>query len=230
MRCKIGFMICIFFFSFNTVAFLEVLPEINISKPALGMTLDNIMDRVEERYSQAGFSAVFTQVSTLKVLEITDTASGTILVKRPGMMRWEYKEPEKQTIISDGDMLWMYRPEDNQVIIGKAPDFFKDGKGAGFLSNMKILKKKFSITLENNNIKDVYIIKLLPHEDVFDLSYIYLNISKKTFNIEQIISYNSYGDETKIILHNIEFQKSIDNSMFHFVIPKGVDILEFGEP
>ena len=211
MRFKIVFMICIFFLSFNTFASPEEAHELNVSKSSMNLTLDDIMDRVEKTYSQTGFSADFTQTSTLKALEITDTASGTILVKRPGMMRWEYNQPEKQLIITDGNMLWIYRPEDKQVITGNAPDFFKNGKGAGFLSDMKILKKKFSITLENMDGKDDYILKLFPNENMMDISYIYLSISKKTFLIQQIISYNSFEDETKIILHHVKFQNKIDN-------------------
>ena len=138
MRCKIYFIVSIFLFGYINVAFTEVSSE--------DINLNNIIDKLEKRYSQTGYSAVFTQISTLKAIEVTDTASGTMIVKRPGMMRWEYIEPEKQTIISDGDMLWVYRPEDNQVIVGKAPDFFKDGKGAGFLSNMEILILLFNVS------------------------------------------------------------------------------------
>ena len=222
-------MICIFFLSFNPFAFLEEAPELNVSKPSINLTLNDIMDRVEETYSQTGFSADFTQTSTLKALGITDTASGTILVKRPDMMRWEYNQPEKQLIITDGDMLWIYRPEDKQVITGNSPVFFKNGKGAGFLSNMKILKKKFSITLENIDGKDDYILKLLPNENMMDISYIYLRISKKTFLIQQIISYNSFEDETKILLDHIKFQNEIDTIMFDFTIPEGVDVLQLDD-
>ena len=52
------------------------------------------------------------------------------------------------------------------------------------------------------------------------------NISKKTFLIQQIISYNSFKDETKILLHHVKFQNEIDNIMFHFTIPEGVDVLQ----
>ena len=229
MRFKIVFMICIFFLNFNAVAFPEEAHELNVLKPSINLTLNDIMDRVEETYLQTGFSADFIQESTLKALGITDTASGTILVKRPGMMRWEYNQPEKQLIITDGDMLWIYRPEDKQVITGNAPEFFKNGKGAGFLSDMKMLKKKFSITLENMDEKDDYILKLFPNENMMDVSYIYLSISKKTFLIHQIISYNSFEDETKIRLDHVQFQNEIDNIMFHFTIPEGIDVLRLDD-
>jgi outer membrane lipoprotein carrier protein len=77
------------------------------------LALDEILNRVENRYAVAGFSARFEQVSTIPAMDITETASGRIFVKRPGMMRWEYEKPDLQTVITDGKTLWIYRPEDN---------------------------------------------------------------------------------------------------------------------
>ncbi len=109
----------------------------NLSVFASALTLDEIIGRVEKRYMDSGFSVQFVQVSTLKAMNIEDTATGRLFVKHPGMMRWEYEKPDKQTIITDGTKLWIHRPDDNQVMIGKAPSFFGDGKGAGFLSDIK---------------------------------------------------------------------------------------------
>ena len=57
-------------------------------------------------------------------------------------MRWEYETPDRQTIITDNKTLWIFRPEDNQVMIGKAPSFFEGGKGFSFLSNMKLIQQE----------------------------------------------------------------------------------------
>ncbi|MCP4369790.1 MAG: outer membrane lipoprotein carrier protein LolA, partial [Deltaproteobacteria bacterium] len=75
------------------------------------LSLSEIMDKVEKRYDVVDFSSYFVQESTLKAMDITDVASGSIFVKRPGMMRWEYDKPDKQTIITDGKKLWVYKPD-----------------------------------------------------------------------------------------------------------------------
>ena len=111
-------------------------------KPS-GLSLDEILKRLESRYSAPGFSARFFQTSTLKAMDITETASGTMVVKRPGMMHWVYEKPDKQVIVTDGKKLWIYRPADNQVTVGSAPSFFGDGKGASFLSNIQSVRKTF---------------------------------------------------------------------------------------
>jgi len=191
--------------------------------------LENIIARVEARYAASGFSGTFKQVSTLKAMQITDHASGKIFVKRPGKMRWVYERPEKQIIISDGVTLWIYRPDDNQVMVGKAPEFFGKGRGAVFLSDMKHIREQFSIFLEAPDGNVDYVLKLVPMEKNFDLSRIYLTISKSRFEIKRITIYNEYEDETRIDLTDIEFATDMDDKLFQLDIPEGVDILQFDE-
>ncbi|OEU65980.1 MAG: outer membrane lipoprotein carrier protein LolA [Desulfobacterales bacterium PC51MH44] len=204
-------------------------PALNSSAEKSNLLLDDIIGRVEKRYAVSGFSAHFFQVSTIKAMEITDTASGKAFFKRPGKMRWEYEKPDRQIIITDGKTLWIYRPDDNQVMIGKSPSFFGDGKGASFLSDMKLIRQKFSVLLEKKTADGYYVLKLLPKEKTFDVSVINLSISTKTFDVFQIITYNSYEDETRIELSNIEFKPELNDSMFSFQIPQGVEILQLEE-
>ncbi|MDI6688498.1 MAG: outer membrane lipoprotein carrier protein LolA [Desulfobacterales bacterium] len=192
----------------------------------LNLSQDEIIEKIENRYAAKGFSANFSQKSTIKAMDITDTAFGNLFVKAPGMMRWEYEKPDRQLIITDGKRLWIYRQADNQVMVGTAPYFFGNGKGSGFLSDMKIIREKFNIELDDKSAGKYYVLKLIPKEKTFDIFLIYLSISINTFDIVQITTYNSYNDETKIYLKNIEFKKHIDDSMFNFEIPEGADILQ----
>jgi len=204
-------------------------PEIHTPAKKSLQELDEILENVENRYALPGFSAHFFQVSTLKDMQIKDTASGTILVKRPGMMRWDYEKPERQIIITDGKTLWIHRPEENQVLIGRAPYFFGDGKGAGFLSDIKLIRRKFTILLEKTGDVKYHVLKLLPGKKTIDFKEVVLSISKKTFDVVQIVTYNAYGDETRIELSHIAFLKNPDDSMFSFMIPEGTDVLKLDE-
>lgn len=196
------------------------------------LTVDQILDRVENKYTLSKFSADFIQKSTIKAMNIADMASGKVFIKYPGMMRWEYEKPDKQIIITDADKLWIYRPEDNQVMTGKAPTFFRDGKGASFLSDIRLIRQKFDISLEDDEKRTsdmFYHLKLVPHEKTMDITQIRLLISKKTFNVLQVITQNSYGDETRIDFINSAFGVNLDDTMFSFKIPEGVDVLQIDE-
>ena len=191
------------------------------------LTADDVITKIENRYSVPGFSARFIQESTLKAMGITDIATGKMYVKRPGMMRWEYEKPEKQVVITDGENLWIYRPGENQVMVGKAPEFFGAGKGATFLSDIRIIRRNFSVSIAKD--KDGYVVlDLLPKQKKADVARIYISISKKDYEISRIGINNSYGDETIIDLIESQFVASPD-SAFSFKIPKGAEVIKIDE-
>jgi outer membrane lipoprotein carrier protein len=224
-----------FYFLSAVVVLALSLSGFSVEMPALtaatsaapsGLSLDEVLKRLESRYSAPGFSARFFQTSTLKAMDITETASGTMLVKRPGMMHWAYEKPDKQVIVTDGKNLWIYRPADNQVTVGSAPSFFGDGKGASFLSNIQSLRKTFHVTLEKMNASQEYVFRLVPMDKSYDLSSVLLVVSGDTFDIVEVVTYNSYEDETRIELSNIQMEQNLDDAQFKFTIPQGAEVVK----
>ncbi len=187
--------------------------------------IDYILQGIETRYIGKCLSASFVQKTTLKAMEMTDSASGTVLFKFSNMMRWEYNYPTTQQIISDGTKLWFYVPEDNQVMIGNASSFFKNGKGASFLTDVESIRKTFFISMEEK-FDDRYKLKLVPIEKTLGISHIFFVVSEKNFDIIEIVTYNEYGDENLLEFTNIKFVKKIDELQFKFTVPKEVDVLQ----
>ncbi|MBU4053970.1 MAG: outer membrane lipoprotein carrier protein LolA [Proteobacteria bacterium] len=191
--------------------------------------LNKVLNDVEKKYGGKGFCARFTQTAAIKAMDISDTATGKICAKPPGMMRWEYETPEPQLITTNGKELWVYRPEDNQVMVGKSPVFFEGGKGAGFLSDITLLRTQFDISIEPSEDPNLHKLKLLPRDKKLDVSVIYLHVSKKDASLARIVTFNAYDDETRVDLFDHEYGLDIDDGMFDFEIPKGVDILQLDE-
>jgi outer membrane lipoprotein carrier protein len=196
---------------------------------ATGLSAADILSRVENRYAGRSFTARFSQESLLKAMEITDTAAGQVFVKYPGKMRWEYERPEKQIMITDGKRLWIYRLAENQVMTGQAPEIIGDGRGASFLSDLKLLRKKFRISLAPTQQAASYTLVLHPLQDSPDLSSIELKIDRSSFDIREITTLNAYGDRTRIAFHDIRFVSSLADRLFSFTIPKGADVVRLDE-
>ena len=210
----------------------EGMQDVRAASQQNNLTVDQILENIENKYTNSKFTADFIQRSTIKAMNITDTATGKVYIKYPGMMRWEYQKPDRQIIITDGDQLWIYRPEDHQVLTGKAPTFFSDGKGASFLSDIGLIRQKFDISLEQNpTAKDdpFYHLRLIPREKTMDISEIRLMVSKKSYNIVQVVTFNFYGDETRIDFINFKFDVNLDDSLFSFTVPPGTDVLQIDE-
>jgi outer membrane lipoprotein carrier protein len=191
--------------------------------------LDDIVKQVEKRYDVPGFTSDFHQISTIKAMDIADEATGKMSVRKPEMMRWEYEKPEHQIIITNAERLWIYRPQDNQVIVGKSPAFFAGGKGAGFLADIKVLRRKFDISVAPSDADQFHVLKLVPIEKTIDVERILLYVSKATYTVQRVVTYNTYGDETLIDLLNSRFDQVPDLSLFTFTIPEGTDVVTMDE-
>ena len=191
--------------------------------------LQEILSRLEASYRVPGFSARFLQASTIKAMEMTDTASGRVFVKNPDRMRWEYDTPEPQVIISDGLQIWIYRPEENQVMVGRAPDFFGGGRGAGFLADIGAIRENFTIQRAEEKAEGQYVLKLEPKQTQVDLAEVYVWIDRQTYRLTRILTYNGYGDETRIDLQGFQIEPALDNARFEFRVPEGTDVYRMGE-
>jgi outer membrane lipoprotein carrier protein len=231
MQCKrFSFLFIMVLFFSGQAAFASDLSSKKASNPdTFRLSLDEVIQRVEKHYSVSGFTAKFFQTSSIKAMEITDSATGRAFFKRSGKMRWEYETPDRQIIITDAKTLWVFRPEDNQVMIGKAPSFFKGGKGFSFLSDMKVIRQKFDMVLEKETEEGFFVLKLLPREKTYDIVEIFLWISRNSFDVVKILTYNSYGDETRIVFNNVQLRENLDDSLFTFEVSEGMEVLNLDE-
>jgi len=76
--------------------------------------LHSLTDAVDARYNhlhtlEAQFSETYSGSGA------TRTESGTLLLKKPGRMRWDYSEPRPKMFLTDGNTAWFYVPGENQV-------------------------------------------------------------------------------------------------------------------
>lgn len=184
---------------------------------------DRILTGIEHRYSGKEFSASYEQTSILKALEVTETASGRVFFSHPGKMRWEYSSPEVHQIISDGITLWIYKPDEKQVSKGSAAQFFKDGAGGSFLSDISTMRKNYSITV-NSGDNSLIEMTMIPKKKNQDISSITITVLKNNYNIKRVVTFNAYGDATELLFSDINFT-ALDPSLFEFSIPDGVDII-----
>lgn len=207
------------------------------SAKASALSVDAILDKVEARYDCESFSAGFNQTSTLKAMNITDTAAGKAVFKRPRNVRWEYTAPTPQQIISDGKTLWIYKPEENQVVIGEAPVLFEKGNGASFMADIRTLREDFNVTQTDPPAlsgvqplaEDCYVLKLDWKEKKFDLGEVYVFVAKASFNIVRVVTISTYDDETVLDFNNIKLNEHVSDELFTFDIPITADVIAFGE-
>ena len=96
-------LLCILIFGLAVVAHLSAQPDVHA-----------IADRVDQRYNHLEtLEAQFAE--TYSGAGMTRTESGTLTLKKPGRMRWDYDQPRPKMFLTDGTTAWFYVPGERQV-------------------------------------------------------------------------------------------------------------------
>ncbi len=185
---------------------------------------DKLLTGLEQKYARKSFSADFNQAARVAALDLTESATGQAWFSHPGQMRWLYLAPDRHEIITNGKDLWIYRPDEDQVMVGSAAPFFQTGAGGAFLSDITRIKTDFSIELGKADDSYAQLI-LTPKKESPDLAVIRITIARASHQIEMVVTENIYGDSTRFIFSNIRFNDP-DPAMFNFTIPDGTSVIE----
>jgi outer membrane lipoprotein carrier protein len=189
-----------------------------------GAAAQSFLDGLEKQYAGRTFSATFTQTSVMTALDISETASGRAWFSHPGKMKWQYLEPERHDIITNGNTLWIYRPDENQVMRGDASQFFASGAGGAFLSDISQLRDNFTVTVFESTDQWVEL-QLDAPPDNPDIQIIRIQATRKDFQIQTVTTVNTVGDVTRFELSDIQFLQLPDN-WFEFTVPPGTSVID----
>ncbi|MCF6203062.1 MAG: outer membrane lipoprotein chaperone LolA [Methylococcaceae bacterium] len=167
-------------------------------------------------------TADFRQVSLNPKGQPTHTSYGVFYLSRPGKFRWDYKKPFVQEIVSDSSKIWFYDADLEQVTIKKIDDSL-GSTPALLLSGDIALEANFNI--EKQGIDEgLQWIKLSPKKKESEFNYILIGLNDGVLGGMELS--DNFGQLTRIYFSNIKKNKKLDNSIFTFVAPKGVDIFE----
>lgn len=168
-------------------------------------------------------SADFSQVAVTQSHKTTQTASGTMMLQRPGKFRWETKEPNKQLIIANQKTIYFYDADLEQVTKRKI-NYQDPGNPALLLSgSTATLNQMFSITKTSDAADDVWF-TLRPKTQTNMFHWIKLHFVAGA--IQDMSIADNLGQQSKINFSHIKINQPISASQFIFKTPPGVDVVE----
>ena len=91
--------------------------------PAQPAPSDALAKAIQGHYQQVrDFTASFEQAYVGGALKRRTVERGTVAIRKPGRMRWDYESPEKKLFIADGTRMYFYVPADKQVRVSAMPE------------------------------------------------------------------------------------------------------------
>jgi outer membrane lipoprotein carrier protein len=190
---------------------------------------DAIVDALQKNYDAiVDFIADFRQETEVKTLNRSLKAWGKVSFKRPGKMLWRYDEPKGQFVLADGQFLYFYQPEQNQIIKSPLKNAFRTDIPLSFLLGIGNLKKDFSAALKATD-ESQYVLRLTPKGDAAGFGEILLGVSKNSADILWASVRDASGNLTTIRFSGMRKGVGLKETLFTLQIPNGVDVVELGQ-
>ncbi len=196
--------------------------------PPSAMALDAtaIVDAIQKQYDATdSFEARFVQKSYLKILGQSQQAQGTVAIKKPGKMKWDYKAPDPQILVSNDQALWLYLPDEQQVTKMKVQSIYSSNTPALFLAGRGKLTQSFTIKKVTEK-DEIYLVELIPRNKAQNLAKMVLLADKNNFQIIGSRVYDNLGNKTEMIFSDIRNNLALDEATFQFEVPKGVELID----
>jgi outer membrane lipoprotein carrier protein len=188
----------------------------------LAQAVQQKYDRVKE------FTADFTHTYEGGVLKKKAIERGTVQIKKPGRMRWEYSAPEKKTFVSDGRKVYSYIPADKQVVVNSVPPDDEATTAVLFLAGKGNLARDFKVTYAEGGTEGTWALRLDPKQKQNDYDWLLLGVDAKTLQIRSLTAADQQGGRSTFQFSNYRENTGIPDSVFAFKIPRGVDVINAG--
>lgn len=147
---------------------------------------------------------------------------GTLAIRRPGRMRWEYREPERKTFVSDGRAFYFYVPADRQVIVRQASG--ERGLTARLLSGEGGLVGQFQVGLEASPGPGLQRLRLVPREPDPDVERVYLDVDSLA-RIVGLELFDAQGNRSRFRFEDLKENVGLGEGQFRFEVPPGVEVV-----
>jgi outer membrane lipoprotein carrier protein len=175
----------------------------------------------------ADFSASFVHVYEGGILRKRITEGGTVLVKKPGKMRWTYTWPEQKLFVSDGVKMYSYIPQDRQVIVTALPAGDEPGSPVLFLAGKGNIQRDFKVSDADlpDRPADTYALKMVPVERQQDYDWLVLEVDRQSLGVRGLVTTDAQGGRSTFTFSNLKENIGLSDKDFAFKIPRGVDVV-----
>jgi outer membrane lipoprotein carrier protein len=197
--------------------------------PGLTLSGEELVARVQSRYDRTThLHAYFKQETRVQGFDQPQTGAGQVWILKPGMMRWDYTTPERQTIIANGDTLWIYMPADRQAIRDQVNESLGTRTPALFLAGDARLTELFRVveaSTQGSSEGGLLQLNLTPSVGALPYTQVQLGIDPVSYLVRQVRLIDPVGNMTTMWFSDLDTERAVAPSLFQFQVPPGVDVI-----
>jgi outer membrane lipoprotein-sorting protein len=190
-------------------------------------TAEDIATNLENRMSalhslQAEFQQTLYPASVSTPLQ----EKGSLYIRKPGWLRFDYKDPEVKVFLIKGDLYQEYWPEDKQLLERTLETEGSEGALLALLSGSSGILEHYQVELDPDapEAAGSHTLKLTPREEDAD-TYILLEIDAGDWLIRRAVSFDWTGSRQEFVFSDIKTGIRLSDSIFTLKVPPDVDII-----
>lgn len=195
--------------------------------PASDPAATLLAEKVQAFYEKTqDLTADVEQAYTYHAMHRTLKASGTMQLRKPGMLRWDVVKPYPKQYVIDGKALYVFDSEDNEVVVKK--EFAADTLSAAitFLWGKGKLTREFDVAMADKPEYGATVLVLTPKGKGSGFSRIYFAVEPSSGLVRTSVVIDSEGNENRLAFAHVKTNAGLDAARFQFQIPAGATVTE----
>tara|TARA_R110002167_G_scaffold61950_3_gene175105 strand:- start:711 stop:1334 length:624 start_codon:yes stop_codon:yes gene_type:complete len=191
-----------------------LLSSVSHAETAAG-NLDRLLSQLSSL--SATFEQLLLDGSGNRMQQVT----GEMLLARPGKFRWRTDEPFPQLLVSNGETLWLYDQDLEQVTRQPVDQRLSHTPALLLSGDLGQLETVFEVQGPIEGDSGVY--RLLPLNE--DALFVVLRIRFEAGVPVEMQLEDNLGQKTGIDFNDISVNPAVDETLFEFQVPAGVDLI-----
>ena len=212
-------------------ALLFVFCLLNFRTDSYALDLQDVLSGFQRHYASVETAAgSFRQ--TYRAPGIDQEESGVFWLKKPGLMRWEYRDPEEKLFVADGREFYLYVPRDRQVTVQPYSVSDLHRTPLEFLLGARDIQGSFLVSWETDfkrKIERTHLIRLTPRQSVTEYEFLILEFDQETYELRRIVIREAGGNTSEFFLTDVTTNVKLDKKTFQFKPPTGTEILQLDD-
>lgn len=193
---------------------LALLPTLSVAETGTDR-LDEFVNTVET------LSAHFTQTVTDADDQMVEEAEGEFYLSRPGQFRWDYTSPYPQEIVADGEQVWFYDVDLEQITVREQQQALSETP-ASLLSGAGLPEDQYDIR-DVDTRDGLMWVELTPKDA--ESNYRQLQLGFHDDGLREMLMKDSFDQTTRLVFSEVKKNPDLDSSVFDFEAPQGVDVV-----
>lgn len=203
-----------------------------LCRPPLGTAAaaspEEVALKLQRTYEKtSSFQADFSQGTSLQQSRRQREGEGTMIIAKPGLMRWDYRKPDRQVFICDGQTMSMFFAKAEQMMVIPARDYLQSDVTYAFFVGTGDILRDFAPRFPPADYccGEPPSLQLFPRAEHGQVDHLDVWIDDRSL-VRRLRIVDHFGTVTELNFTNIRLNQPVDREVFNFTPPVGTEIVK----